>query len=82
MLALALSTGGGSGAGVTDPARFSLPAIQGDGQIELADYRGKPLVVNFFAVLVHRVRSEELPGFAKVSKEHHGEVQFVGVASL
>ncbi|MFA5885122.1 MAG: TlpA disulfide reductase family protein [Acidimicrobiia bacterium] len=81
VLVLAISAGSGGGTGVTDPDRFSLPRIQGDGQVELADYQGKPLVVNFFASWCTACDAE-LPGFSKVSKELRGEVQFVGVASL
>lgn len=80
VLVVAISAGSG-GTGVTEPDRFSLPKIQGDGQVELADYRGTPVVVNFFASWCTACDAE-LPGFSKVSKELRGEVQFVGVASL
>lgn len=81
VVAVALATGGGGGSGITDPARFDLPAIQGDGRVKLADYRGKPVVVNFFASWCSACDSE-LPGFAKVSDQLRGQVQFLGVDSL
>ncbi len=69
-------------AGSTDPAAFDLPAI-GDSEtrIRLADYRGQPLVVNFFASWCTACDAE-LPGFSKVSRELEGQVAFVGVAAL
>jgi cytochrome c biogenesis protein CcmG/thiol:disulfide interchange protein DsbE len=58
-----------------------LPALDGDGHVALADFRGKPLVVNFFASWCVAC-DIELPGFAHVSEELKDQVQFVGVASL
>jgi cytochrome c biogenesis protein CcmG/thiol:disulfide interchange protein DsbE len=81
ILAVAVTSGGGGSAGDTDPRRFSLPVIQGDGRVQLADYRGTPVVVNFFASWCTACDAE-LPGFSKVSRELRGDVQFVGVASL
>lgn len=80
VVAVAVSSGGG-GTGVTDPARFDLPRIQGDGRVRLADYRGKPVVVNFFASWCTACDSE-LPGFSKLSKDLRDQVQFLGVDSL
>src|SRR4029079_17855383 len=34
---------------VIDPARFDIPTIDGTGRVRLADFKGKPVVVNFFA---------------------------------
>jgi thiol-disulfide isomerase/thioredoxin len=70
-----------SGNSVTNPARFDLPRIGGTGRIRLADFRGKPLVVNFFASWCTACDSE-LPGFAHISTETRGRVQFVGVNAL
>lgn len=81
VVVIAISGSSGGGTGVTEPDRFSLPRIEGDGQVELADYRGTPVVVNFFASWCAACDAE-LPGFSKVSEELRGEVQFVGVASL
>jgi thiol-disulfide isomerase/thioredoxin len=80
VVGLALSGGGGA-SGSTDPARFDLPRIQGDGRVKLADYRGTPVVVNFFASWCTAC-DEELPGFSKLSTELRGKVQFLGVDSL
>ena len=77
----AFSGAGTSGADVTEPSRFDLPALHGKERVRLADFRGKPLVVNFFASWCTAC-DEELPGFAKVSTELKGKVQFVGVNSL
>lgn len=73
--------GGGGGATSTDPAGFDLPRLNGDGDVRLASFRGKPTVVNFFASWCTACRGE-LPGFARVSRELEGKVNFVGVNSL
>jgi thiol-disulfide isomerase/thioredoxin len=83
-LTLALSGGSGghsAGASVTDPARFDLPRLQGSRRVRLADFRGKPTVVNFFASWCTQCDAE-LPGFSKISRELQGRVNFVGVNSL
>ena len=83
-LAFALSSGGGgrsAGASVTDPARFDLPRLQGSGRVRLADFRGRPTVVNFFASWCTQCDAE-LPGFSKISRALRGRVNFVGVNSL
>lgn len=77
----AFSGAGKSGKGVTEPTRFDLPKLHGKERIRLADFRGKPVVVNFFASWCTAC-DQELPGFARVSKELKGKVQFVGVNSL
>jgi cytochrome c biogenesis protein CcmG/thiol:disulfide interchange protein DsbE len=79
---LAVLAGSGSGgSGVSDPAAFDLPAIEGDARVRLADFRGKPVVVNFFASWCTAC-DFELPGFARVSDELRDQVTFVGVAAL
>lgn len=65
----------------TEPTSFVLPALNGDGQVKLADFRGKPTVVNLFASWCD-VCDLELPDFAKASKALDGKVRFVGVASM
>ncbi len=77
----AFASAGDTSNAQTEPASFDLPEMNGDGRIRLADYAGKPLVVNFFASWCTAC-DFELPGFAKVSEELRDEVQFVGVASL
>lgn len=82
VVAVAAFSGSGSGgASVTEPTRFDLPALHGEKRIRLADFRGKPVVVNFFASWCIACDAE-LPGFATVSAELIGKVTFVGVNSL
>jgi cytochrome c biogenesis protein CcmG/thiol:disulfide interchange protein DsbE len=50
----------------------------GQPDVELADYRGTPVVVNFWASWCVPCR-RELPGFAAVSKELEGKLAFLGV---
>lgn len=49
--------------------------------MRLADFRGKPVVVNFFASWCDACRFE-LPGFASAADRLRGKVAFVGVNSL
>jgi thiol-disulfide isomerase/thioredoxin len=65
---------------VTDPARFDIPTIDGTARVRLADFKGKPLVVNFFASWCGPCQ-KELPELAQVAKELTGRVQFVAVNS-
>lgn len=75
-------TAGSSGDGsVTEPTAFDLPAIEGEGRIRLADFRGSPVVVNFFASWCTACDAE-LPGFSTISRELEGEVAFIGVNAL
>src|SRR6516225_6494477 len=75
------ATSGSGGTGVTKPAGFDLPAISGPGRVRLADFRGKPTVVNFFASWCTACDSE-LPSFSAVSAKLKGQVNFVGVDAL
>ena len=82
-MAFGSGSGGGKssgGADVTDPAKFDLPAIEGTGRVRLADFKGKPVVVNFFASWCEPCK-KELPEFVAASKELAGKVAFVGVNS-
>jgi thiol-disulfide isomerase/thioredoxin len=79
-VALVASSGSG-GSGVTRTAAFDLPAISGSGRVRLADFRGKPTVVNFFASWCTACDSE-LPSFSAVSAKLRGQVNFVGVDAL
>jgi len=82
-----LSGSGGSGGSgrsgssdVTDPARFDLPTIDGTGRVRLAEFKGKPVVVNFFASWCEPCK-KELPEFVAASRQLAGKVAFVGVNS-
>lgn len=77
----AVALGGGSASGNTKPAAFDLPALGQEGRVRLADFRGKPVVVNFFASWCDACEFE-LPGFADAAGKLRGEVAFVGVNSL
>lgn len=58
---------------------FRLPGlIDANDTVALADFAGKPVVVNFFASWCVYC-NEELPGFVQVAKATTGKVSFVGV---
>ena len=65
---------------VTDPARFDLPTIDGTGRVRLADFKGRPLVVNFFASWCGPCQ-KELPDIAAAARQLAGRVAFVAVNS-
>ena len=77
----AVASAGGGATGITKPTAFDLPALGRDGRVRLADFRGKPVVVNFFASWCDACRFE-LPGFADAADELRGKVTFIGVNSL
>ena len=78
---LVADRGGAPSGTSTEPTTWVLPALNGSGQIRLADLRGRPTVVNFFASWCTAC-DFELPGFADVSAKLKDEVAFVGVNSL
>jgi thiol-disulfide isomerase/thioredoxin len=86
VVGLALGSGSGSASkdklagDVTDPAKFDLPTIEGSGRVRLADFKGKPVVVNFFASWCGPCQ-QELPDLAAASKKLTGKVAFVAVNS-
>jgi len=64
--------GGEDASNVGEPAPvFTLDALAGDGQLSLAQYRGKPLVVNFFASWCLPCK-DEAPILQKTWEEHRG----------
>jgi cytochrome c biogenesis protein CcmG, thiol:disulfide interchange protein DsbE len=78
---LAFRGGSRTAGAVTSPAAFSLPALNGTGWVRLARYRGKPVVVNFFASWCTECQAE-LPGFRQEAAALRGKVIFIGVDSL
>ena len=66
---------GESGAPAPD---FSVPALDGEGRIALADYRGTPVVLNFWASWCGPCK-KEMPDLVAFAKEHP-EVAVVGLA--
>jgi cytochrome c biogenesis protein CcmG/thiol:disulfide interchange protein DsbE len=74
------SGGRAGGPDVTDPAKWDLPTIDGTGRVRLADFKGKPVVVNFFASWCEPCKAE-LPEFVDASRTLDGKVAFVAVNS-
>ena len=62
----------------TEATAFVLPRLNGSGEVRLADLRGHPVVVNFFASWCTACRGE-LPILADVSRRLRGRVTFAGV---
>lgn len=61
---------------------FSLPSLDGDKLIELKDYRGKPVVINFWASWCGPCR-EEMPFLERAWKEYKDKgVIFLGINVL
>ncbi|MCB0975247.1 MAG: TlpA family protein disulfide reductase [Actinobacteria bacterium] len=81
-LAVGCGSGDGdttSGEGSTALDAFDLPALDGSGErIRLEDYRGTPVVVNFFASWCRNCE-RELPAFKEVSESLGDKVAFIGV---
>jgi thiol-disulfide isomerase/thioredoxin len=80
VISLAVAASGGGASGVADPAHFDLPALHGPGRVRLADFAGKPVVVNMFASWCTVCRGE-LPGFTSEARRLGGKVVFVEVNS-
>jgi cytochrome c biogenesis protein CcmG/thiol:disulfide interchange protein DsbE len=75
------SSASGQAAPPADPAAsaFSLPALAASGQqVSLAGYRGKPLIVNFFASWCEPCK-KETPLLARFYRTEHGKVAIVGL---
>jgi thiol-disulfide isomerase/thioredoxin len=80
LLVVAFQTDNDEGSGTTDAASFDLPALEGDGRVRLADFRGRPLVVNFFASWCTQCDAE-LPEFRDTARAVDGQVDFLFVNS-
>jgi cytochrome c biogenesis protein CcmG/thiol:disulfide interchange protein DsbE len=65
------------GSGKLAPA-IDLPRLNGDGNVSLASFRGRPVVVNFFASWCVPCRTE-MPAFQAVSTQLKDRVAFMGV---
>jgi cytochrome c biogenesis protein CcmG, thiol:disulfide interchange protein DsbE len=83
LVAIALvASGSAAPAGAAaDPAApsFSLPVLGHSGQkVSLADYAGRPLIVNFFASWCEPCQ-QETPLLAKFYRTEHGKVAIVGL---
>jgi cytochrome c biogenesis protein CcmG/thiol:disulfide interchange protein DsbE len=81
MAGIALA-GGSSGAATPQPVAapaFSLPVLGHSGQkVTLADYSGKPLIVNFFASWCDPCK-KETPLLARFYRAERGKVAIVGL---
>ena len=59
-------------------AAIELPRLDGEGTVSLADLRGRPVVVNFFASWCVPCR-KEMPAFQAVAERVGDRVAFLGV---
>ncbi|MDQ6846138.1 MAG: redoxin domain-containing protein [Candidatus Dormibacteraeota bacterium] len=64
----------------TSATNWELPRLIGIGSVKLADLRGHPVVLNFFASWCTACRGE-LPGMATLSHQLSGRVTFAGIDS-
>lgn len=60
------------------PAALTLPGLDGKPH-RMADYRGKPLLINFWATWCHPCRAE-MPLLAATQKAHADTLQIIGIA--
>jgi len=70
----------GGGSGTTGAESFDLPALDGGGRVRLTEFRGRPLVVNFFASWCTQCDAE-LPEFRDAAEALDGQVEFLFVNS-
>ncbi len=80
-IALVASSSGAPAGAAPDPAApaFSLPVLGHSGQqVSLADYAGRPLIVNFFASWCPPCQ-QETPLLARFYRAEHGKVALIGL---
>lgn len=65
----------------TSASAWRLPSLDGSGEVTLSSFRGRPLVLDFFATWCTACRGE-LPEMAAVSSQLRSRVAFAGVDSL
>jgi cytochrome c biogenesis protein CcmG, thiol:disulfide interchange protein DsbE len=74
-----ISVGGRAEVGDQAPD-FELPALDGNGTVRLSDFRGRPVVLNFWASYCNPCR-DEFPLFKQALREHAADdLAVVGVA--
>jgi len=66
-------------AGTVAPA-FALPRLGGGAPVSLADFRGAPVIISFFASWCAHCRSE-LKAMGSIARQNSGHVAVVGVDS-
>lgn len=66
--------------GDTTAESWDLPALEGEGRVALADFRGKPTIVAFYASWCE-VCEDEMPQLLALSSEIGDEVNFVAINS-
>jgi thiol-disulfide isomerase/thioredoxin len=64
----------------TQPTSWELPRLVGSGSLKLAELRGHPVVLDFFASWCTACEGE-LPGMVTLSRQLAGRVTFAGVDS-
>lgn len=57
---------------------FELPALDGNGTVRLSEFRGRPVILNFWASWCNPCR-EEFPLLKQALREHADELAVVGV---
>ena len=63
----------------SEAPNFDLHRLSGDGKVDLASLRGRPVVVNFWASWCGPCR-EEFPMFHQLAEQHHGDgLAIVGI---